>query len=269
MAEEERIHDELFLGEAASIVTPDALLAWHRKLIARKYDGSQRRGAERPRVMEQLRCLLVRRATENRDWGYTRVRGALAHLGHPVARDTIANILQQHGIEPAPERRKKTSWRELLPVYGEVLAATDFFTVEVWTCFGLVRVVVPLVIERSTRRVEIAGMTTRLAGVWRTPIGRNVTGDADGFLVGQRDSIHDRYPLFTHQFRAMLAAAGVSVVPLPARSPKRNPYAERFVRSMKESCLDRMRLFGGTIAASGGSRVGNALSSRRSPSRAR
>ena len=124
------------LGEMASIVTPDTLLAWHRKLIARKYDGSKRRGPGRPRVMEQIRCLVVRMATENRDWGYTRIRGALANLDHRVARGTIANILKQHGIEPAPERLKKTTWREFLQAHWEVLAAAEFFTVEVWDSFG-------------------------------------------------------------------------------------------------------------------------------------
>ena len=110
------------LAVVASIVSPDALLRWHRKLIARKYDGSKQRGPGRPPVMKQIRSLVVRMATENRDWGYTRIRGALANLGHRVARGTIANILKRHGIEPAPERLKKTTWQEFLqavvPVYS-------------------------------------------------------------------------------------------------------------------------------------------------------
>ena len=154
------------LAEVASIVTPDTLLTWHRKLIARKYDGSQRQGPGRPPVREQIRSLVVRMATENRDWGYTRIRGALANLGHRVARGTIANILKQHGIEPAPERLKKSTWREFLQAHWEVLAAADFFTVEVWTRSGLVRFVVLFVIELSTRRVEIAGITTQPDEVW-------------------------------------------------------------------------------------------------------
>ncbi len=232
------------LGEVASIVTPDTLLTWHRKLIARKYDGSQRRGPGRPPMMKQIRTLVLRMATENRDWGYTRIRGALANLGHRVARGTIANILKQHGIEPAPERLKKTPWREFLQVHWEVLAAADFFTVEVWTRSGLVRVVVLFVIELSTRRVEIAGITTQPDGAWMTQIARNLTDDGDGFLVGKKYLIHDRDPLFTQEFQETLSAAGVRTVRLPARSPNLNAYAERFVRSIKESCLDRMILFG-------------------------
>ena len=232
------------LAEVASIVTPDTLLTWHRKLIARKYDGSQRRGPGRPPVREQIRSLVVRMATENRDWGYTRIRGALANLGHRVARGTIANILQQHGIEPAPERLKKSTWREFLQAHWEVLAAADFFTVEVWTRSGLVRFVVLFVIELSTRRVEIAGITTHPDGVWMTQVARNLTDGVDGFLVGKKYLIHDRDPLFTQEFRETLGATGVGVVRLPARSPNLNAYAERFVRSIKESCLDRMILFG-------------------------
>ena len=232
------------LAEVASIVTPDTLLTWHRKLIARKYDGSQRRGPGRPPVREQIRSLVVRMATENRDWGYTRIRGALANLGHRVARGTIANILQQHGIEPAPERLKKSTWGEFLQAHWEVLAAADFFTVEVWTRSGLVRFVVLFVIELSTRRVEIAGITTRPDGVWMTQVARNLTDGVDGFLVGKKYLIHDRDPLFTQEFRETLGATGVGVVRLPARSPNLNAYAERFVRSIKESCLDRMILFG-------------------------
>ena len=232
------------LGEVASIVTPETLLAWHRKLIARKYDGSDRRGPGRPPVMEKIRSLVVRMATENRDWGYTRIRGALANLGHRVARGTIANILKQNGIEPAPERLSRTTWWEFLQAHWEVLAATDFFTVEVWTRSGLVRVAVLFVLELSTRRVEIAGMTTEPDGPWMTQIARNLTDDADGFLIGKKYLIHDRDPLFTQEFGETLSAAGLSVIRLPARSPNLNAYAERFVRSIKESCLDRMILFG-------------------------
>ena len=194
--------------------------------------------------MEQIRSLVVRMATENRDWGYTRIRGALANLGHRVARGTIANILKQHGIKRVPERSKKTTWQEFLQAHWEVLAAADFFTVEVWTRSGLVRVVVLFVIQLSTRRVEIAGICTQPDGAWMTQIARNLTDDIDGFLVGKQYLIHDRDPLFTREFREALAAAGVGVVQLAARSPNLNAYAERFVRGIKESCLDRMVLLG-------------------------
>jgi len=111
------------LHELTTIVTPETLLAWHRKLIARKYDGSKRRGAGRPRTQDEIQQLVVRMATENRDWGYRRIQGALANLGHEVARGTIANILKEHGLEPAPERSRKTTWKEFLSRHRDVIAA--------------------------------------------------------------------------------------------------------------------------------------------------
>jgi transposase InsO family protein len=232
------------LRDIATIVTPDTLLTWHRALIATKYDGSARRGPGRPHVMPQIRALIVRMATENRDWGYTRIQGALANLDHRVARGTIANILRDHGLEPAPERVRKTTWAEFLKSHWDVLAAADFFTVEVWTGRGLTRFAVLLIIELSTRRVEIAGITSEPDQVWMSQVGRNVTDVSDGFLLGKRFLIHDRDPRFTLAFRETLAAADVQVVRLPPRSPNLNAYAERFVRTIKESCLDRMILVG-------------------------
>jgi putative transposase len=105
-------------------------------------------------------------AIENRDWAYTRHHGALANLGHDVGRGTIATILRQHGIEPAPERRKHTTWREFLKAHRDILAAADFFTVEVRTATGLTRYVVLFVIELATRRVHIAGITSDPDSAW-------------------------------------------------------------------------------------------------------
>src|SRR5215467_16385501 len=102
------------LGEVATIVRPETLLAWHRKLIAQKYDGSGRRRPGRPRTPEKREALVVRMAQENRDWGYERIQGALSNLGHTIGRTTIAEILRRHDIEPAPERRRKTTWKEFL-----------------------------------------------------------------------------------------------------------------------------------------------------------
>ncbi len=233
-----------FLAELDTLFTPNTLLGWHRNFIARKYDGSRKRGPGRPRVMEQIRELIVQFAEENGTWGYTRIRGALANLGHRVGLSTIARTLKDHGLEPAPERCKKTSWKQFLEAHWEVLAATDFFTVEVWTPTGLVRVVVLFVIELSTRRVEIAGISTQPDGAWMAQIARNLTDVEDGFLVGKKYLIHDRDPLFTAEFRETLTTTGIESLRLPPRSPNLNAYAERFVRTIKESCLERMILFG-------------------------
>ena len=194
--------------------------------------------------MREIRALIVRMATENRGWGYTRIQGALANLNHEVALGTIATVLREHGLEPAPDRLKKTTWTEFLKTHWEVLAATDFFTVDVWTGRGLTRFAVLFIIDLSTRRIHIAGIASEPDGAWMNQIGRNLTDVGDGFLKGKRFLIHDRDPRFTLAVRETLAAADVEVVRLPPRSPNLNAYAERFVRTIKESCLDRMILVG-------------------------
>jgi hypothetical protein len=112
-------------------------------------------------------------AEENRDWGYRRILGALSNLGHNLARGTIANILRRHGIEPAPERSRKTSWKEFLSRHWELIVAADFFTVEVWTRHGLQRFVVLFFIELATRKVEVAGIARAANGLWMSQIGGN------------------------------------------------------------------------------------------------
>jgi putative transposase len=232
------------LAALATIVTPETLLAWHRKLIARKYDGTGARGPGRPRTENEIESLVVQMATENRDWGYTRIIGALSNLGHKLARGTVANILKRNGIEPAPERSRKTTWKEFLTQHWELIVAADFFTVEVWTAKGLQRFMVLFFIELSTRRVEIAGISASANGLWMSQIARNLTDSVDGLLTGKRYLIHDRDPLFTEEFLRTLKDANVESVKLPPRSPNLNAHAERVVRSIKECCLDRLILFG-------------------------
>jgi len=138
------------LAEVATLVTPDTLLAWHSKLIAQKYDGHEKRGPGRPRTGKEMETLVVRLAEENRAWGYRRIQGAISNLGHKLARSTIANILHRHGIEPAPERSPKTTWK-FLTRHWELIVAADFFSVEVWTARGLRRFLVLFFIDLSTR----------------------------------------------------------------------------------------------------------------------
>ncbi len=125
------------LKEIADLVTPDTLLRWYRELIAAKYGGSQRRRPGRPRVMETIRELVLTVAKENSTWGYTRICGALANMGHEVGRNTVKRILAEHRIEPAPARDKRTPWSTFLKAHWGAIAATDFFTVEVLTARGL------------------------------------------------------------------------------------------------------------------------------------
>jgi len=125
------------LDELETLVTPDTLLAWHRKVIAQKW-AYARQGPGRPRIAQEITDLVLRMARENVSWGYDRIQVAFANLGHIIAPNTVKNILKRHGIEPAPEREKRTSWVSFLKAHWNVMAATDFFTVEVWTPRGLV-----------------------------------------------------------------------------------------------------------------------------------
>jgi putative transposase len=232
------------LVELGTIVTPETLLAWHRRLIAQKYDGSKKRGPGRPQTPGKIDSLVVQMAKENRTWGYRRIQGALANLGHDIGRGTIAAILARHGIEPAPERARKTTWKEFLGQHWDLMVAADFFTIEAWTRRGLQRFMVLFLIELSTRKVEIAGIAPIANGLWMSQIGRNLTDAVDGILKGRRYLIHDRDPLFTSEFLKVLSETGVASVKLPPRSPNLNAHAERFVRTIKESCLERVILFG-------------------------
>jgi putative transposase len=127
------------LAEVATIVKPETILAWHRTLVAKKFDGSpQRKTLGRPPVDAELEALVVRLAQGNRSWGYDRIVGALKHLGYAISDQTVGNILKRHGIPPAPKRKKTTTWQEFIRTHLHVLVATDFFTAEVWTAAGLV-----------------------------------------------------------------------------------------------------------------------------------
>jgi transposase InsO family protein len=179
-------------------------------------------------------------ASENPTWGYARIRGALWNLGHDLGRNTIRRILADVGLEPAPERGKRTRWATFLKAHWGAIAATDFFTVEVVTNVGLVRYFVLFVIDLKTRRVHIAGIAHQMYGKWMEQVARSLTDPLDGFLRGTRYLIHDRDPLFTARFAEILSAASVSTVKLPPRSPNLNAFAERFVRSAKQECLRKV-----------------------------
>jgi hypothetical protein len=183
-------------------------------------------------------------AKENRTWGYTRIQGAMENLGHEVGRSTIAKVLKEAGLDPAPERQKQTTWKEFLRSHFAMLAAVDFFSVEVWTAMGLVRYQVLFVIRLATREVQIAGIIAEPHGGWMKQMARNLTDELGGFLTGCRYLIHDRSSLFTPEFGMILQSVGIETVRLPSRSPNLNAYAERYVRTIKEGCLDRMILMG-------------------------
>jgi hypothetical protein len=233
------------LGEVANVARPDTILAWYRKLVARKFDGSKaRRGPGRPRVDRALEQLIVRMAEENRDWGYDRIVGALANLGYEISDQSVGNILRRHAVPPAPERRHTTTWPAFIRTHLALLAGTDFFTAEVLTLRGLLTYYVLFFIHLESRRVDIAGITVHPDERWMQQIARNVTMEGCGALRNCRYLLHDRDTKYTQSFRAIIASGQVEPLALPARSPNLNAYAERWVRSVKEECLSKVILFG-------------------------
>ncbi len=233
------------LEEIASIVRPETILEWHRRLVARKFENpTQPRGRGRPPITAEVEQLIVRLASENRSWGYDRIVGALANLGIGVSDRTVANVLKRHGIPPAPTRRKGTTWKEFIQAHQSVLAAADFFTAEVWTLRGLVTCYVLFVIHLATRRVEIAGVTCSPNGAWMRQVGRDLTAVGTGALSGRRYLLMDRDTKFRAGFRSIVESSGTKCLRLPARSPNLNAVAERFVRSVKEECVERLVFFG-------------------------
>ena len=234
------------LEEVGTLFTPDTILRWHRLLVAEKWNYSERQEnrAGRPRVKQEIVDLVLRLARENPSWGYDRIQGGLANLGHKVSDQTIGNILKEHGIEPAPDRNRQTSWKTFIRSHWDVLAAIDFTTVEVWTKGGLVTYYLLFVMELKTRRVYFAGCTSTLGDAYMKQIARNLTDPFDGFLNDSKYVLMDRDANFSSAFRTMLDDAGVAPVRLPAKSPNLNSHLERFHLSIKSECLSRMIFFG-------------------------
>jgi Integrase core domain len=225
------------LADVATIVTPDTILRWHRELIARKWTRVTSRPG-RPGVQVEIRRLVVRMATDNPSWGYTRIQGALKNLGHRVARSTIAKILKEVGIPPSRER--PMTWRTFLRAHWHALFAADFFTTEVWTVRGLVTYYTAFVIELHSRRVHVLGSTPHPDEAFVVQTMRHLTNEVDGVFGGNRLLICDRDRKWSAAVEGFLASAGVKVIRTPFLAPNCNAHAERFVRSIKEECLNRV-----------------------------
>src|SRR6202165_3473663 len=226
------------LAEIATVARPDTILGWYRKLIARKFDGSKaRRGPGRPRIKREVEQLIIRMAKENLDWGYDRIAGALANLGYEISDQTVGNVLRRHGLPPAPERKRTTTWAALIRTHVALLAGTHFFTAEVLTLRGLVTSYVLFFIHLESRRVYIAGITVHPDERWMQQMARNVTMEGCGALLDCRYLLHDRDTKYTKSFRAIIASGQVEPLVLPVRSPNLNAYAERWPTGSAASLL--------------------------------
>jgi hypothetical protein len=233
------------LEQVGTIATPDTILRWHREWVAANWDFSKRRNKiGRPPLSPDVVELILRLARENPTWGYNRIQGALANLGHQISDITVSNILKAHGIDPASDRKRQTTWKTFVQAHWDVLAAIDFTTIEVWTKSGLVTFYLLFVMELTTRRVHFAGSTAHPDNLWMIQIARNLTDASEGFLLGKKYVLMDRDTKFSDGFCSILKQSGVQTVRLPRRSPNLSPHIERYMRSIKQECLDRMIFFG-------------------------
>jgi transposase InsO family protein len=229
------------LNRVATIVTPDTILRWRRRLITLKWTYEGKR-VGRPGLMKAIAALILQMAQENSSWGYCRIQGELKQLGHRVAPSTIARVLKDNGIKPAPDR--PSSWKTFLEAHWGEIVGMDFFTTEVWTACGLVTYYILFAIDLKSRKVHFAGATSNPGESFMAQVARNLTDAVDGFLAGHRFLICDRDSKFSAQFTQNLKAAGVDMIRTPYQAPSCNAYAERFVLSIKSECLYRMIFFG-------------------------
>ena len=233
------------LGDVASAALPDTILAWYRRLVARKFDGSKHRSPGRPRVERAIEELIVRMAEENRSQrqvGPNEGRPCGRALALRRRRHTVASQNVSHRL--VGNLKPQIGQRPHNPVIAPVLVGTDFFTAEVLTLRGLATYYVLFFIHLESRRVDIAGITIQPDEPWMKQIARNVTMEGCGILRDCRYLLHDRDTKYTRSFRAIIASGQVEPLALPARCPNLNAYAERWVRSVKEECLSKVILLG-------------------------
>jgi len=222
------------------VVTPATLLRWHRELVRRKWTYPQRKPG-RPPTGRALRELVLRLARENPGWGYQRIAGELIKLGVRISPSTVRRLLASAGLEPAP-RRSAVSWPAFLRRQAASMLACDFFTVETVETVTLRRLYVLFFIELGSRRVHFAGCTPNPSGAWVVQQARNLS--FTNVFERTRFLIHDRDSKFTAAFDEVFRSEGITVIHTPVQAPQANAYAERFVRTVRNECLDWLLIIG-------------------------
>jgi transposase InsO family protein len=217
-------------------VTPAALLAWHRRLVTRKWDYTSRRRPGRPPTAAAIRKLVIRIATENPTWGHRRVQGELVRLGHPIAASTVWQILHDAGINPAP-RRTGPTWKQFLAAQARGIIAADFVHVDTVL---LRRLYALIVIQHGTRRARLAGITANPDGAWTTQAARNLLMDLGHRATMVKFLIRDRAGQFTGSFDAAFTAEGIRIVASPLQAPRANTICERFIGTLRQELFDRL-----------------------------
>jgi len=225
------------LGEVIRVFKPETVIGWHRAAAKRKWTYRQGTKRGRPRTPNEIEQLVVRMALENKDWGYGKIEGELLKLGIELDEDTIAGILQRHGIPPAPKRGSSPSWRHLMSHYRAQILACDFFTIE--TLF-LKTLYVLFFIDLGTRRVYFAGCTEHPTVDWITQQARQMAWQLEERETPMRFLIRDRDTKFTPSFDTVFKTEKLKIIRTPFRAPNANAYAERWVRTVREECLDKL-----------------------------
>ena len=217
---------------------PATVLKWHRELVRRKWTLKHRRVGGRPTIPADLEALVLRLARENPGWGYGKLEGELGKLGYTLAQSTIRDVLRRNKVPPAPQRRRSGSnWCTFLSHYTDQVVACDFFTVETaW----LKTIYVLFFLELGTRRVHVAGCTRRPTATWVTQQARQFGWMIQDGLVPVRFLIHDRDAKFPAAFDRVFTSEHVEIIRTPFRAPKANAFAERWIRSVREECLDQL-----------------------------
>src|ERR1022692_4230343 len=223
-------------------VTPATLLAWHRRLAARKYDASERRMPGRPATVRSIARLAVRLAQENPQWGYRRIHGELTKLGLAVAPSTVREILHAAGTGPAP-RRSGPTWRQFLHTQATGILAVDFLHVDT---VMLKRLYVLVFIEHGTRRMHLGGVTSSPTGEWTVQQARNLALDLDERFEDFRFLIRDRGSNFTASFDAVFQSAGTMILRTAVQAPRMNAICERLIGTLRRELLDRVLILGET-----------------------
>ena len=217
-------------------VTPATLLAWHRRLVTRKWDYTSRRRPGRPSTAAAIRKLVIRIATENPTWGHRRVQGELVKLGHPIAASTVWQILHDAGINPAP-RRAGPAWKQFLTAQARGILAVDFVHVDTLL---LRRIYALIVIEHGTRHVHLAGITANPDGAWTIQAARNFVMDLGQRAAPVKFLLRDRGGQFTDSFDAVFKAEGIRILASPPRAPRANAICERIIGTLRKEVLDRL-----------------------------
>jgi hypothetical protein len=225
-------------SQVVLLFKPDTLLKWHRELVRRTWTFTNRAPRGRPSISPDLEALILQLATENPSWGYGKLQGELLKLGYPIGRSTVRDVLRRRRVPPAPTRAKQgSSWRIFLRHYKDHMLACDFFTVETaW----LKPLYVLFFIELGSRRVHLAGCTASPTAAWVSQQARQLSWQIRDGTLPVRFLIHDRDGKFPPAFDTAFSVERITIIRTPIQGPNANAFAERWVRSIREECLDKL-----------------------------